>query len=35
MQVRQGIPEGEIARGCYLALGNFDGVHRGDRKSVV
>ncbi|MDK2815471.1 MAG: riboflavin kinase / adenylyltransferase [Moorella sp. (in: firmicutes)] len=34
MQVRQGIPEGEIARGCYLALGNFDGVHRGHQQLI-
>ncbi|QGP93270.1 Riboflavin biosynthesis protein RibF [Neomoorella glycerini] len=34
MQVWQGMPEGEIARGCYLALGNFDGVHRGHQHLI-
>ncbi|WP_406678425.1 bifunctional riboflavin kinase/FAD synthetase [Moorella sp. ACPs] len=34
MQVRQGMPEGETARGCYLALGNFDGVHRGHQQLI-
>ncbi|WP_258360866.1 bifunctional riboflavin kinase/FAD synthetase [Moorella sulfitireducens (nom. illeg.)] len=34
MQVRQGMPGEEIVAGCYLALGNFDGVHRGHQQLI-
>ncbi|MBC7325516.1 MAG: bifunctional riboflavin kinase/FAD synthetase [Moorella sp. (in: Bacteria)] len=35
MQVHQGLPVGEEAKNCYLALGNFDGVHRGHRRLIT
>lgn len=34
MRVLQGMPEGKIVRDCCLALGNFDGVHRGHQQLI-
>ncbi|MGI9860357.1 bifunctional riboflavin kinase/FAD synthetase [Moorella naiadis] len=34
MQVWQGLPRGLATSGCYLALGNFDGVHRGHQHLI-
>lgn len=34
MQVIHGIPQGEMVRNSCLAMGNFDGVHRGHRQLI-
>lgn len=34
MQLFRGISEDKLVKGCCLALGNFDGVHRGHRRLI-